>query len=322
MMLFAVLLLFTNFIDNIVLTITYPFLEGSSEGKSVILFMVMGSLLLFYPLFGKGGAVEKLFSLKFDGQKYLKLAIITVFITYLFIVLLEIWIRINFNVSLFTILVSFNQNASSTSIVHSHVLKSILGYFISTTGINVPSHINTGSSLAQYVTPVAFIAIFAFPLVYIAGLISFNERRDIYKFILAFAVTTSLISMLDGGLFSAPALVGLSGLLGIYAIKNPFSPRDLINPSIVIIILIIIRVSIGLIGSNTDYHEITIVNPSENINITSYEVLSVEKDANRMIVKVPGDLNDKELLLKLIDDLKGKCDGFFISWNILSWNPI
>lgn len=322
MMLFAILLFFTNFLDNIILTLTYPFLEGSSEGKSVILFMVMGSLLFFYPLFNENGTIAKKISLlKFDGQKYLKLTILMVFITYIFIIFLEIWIRVKIGVSLFTIFVSFNQSASSTSIVHSHVLKSVLGYFVSSSGIYVPSHINTGSSLAQYVSPVSFIAIIAFPLVYTAGIISINGRRDLYKVILAFAITTSLIGMLDGGLFSAPALVGLSGLLGIYAIKTPFSPRNLIKPSVVIIILIIIRVSIGLIGSNADFHEITIINPSENIDLNSYEVLSVEENTDRLIVKLPANINDKDLLLKLIEDLKGKSDGFFISWNIFSWNP-
>jgi len=322
MMLFAIIIFFTNTFDKIILTLTYPFLEGSSEGKSVILFMIMGSLLLLYPLFNENEAIKKrMRSLKLDNQKYLKITIITVFLTYLFIILMEIWIRAKFGVSLFTIFVSFNHSASSTSVIHSHVLKSVLGYFVSSSGIYVPSHINTGSSITQYVSPVAFIAIISFPIVYIAGLISMNGRRDIYKVILAFAITTSLIGMLDGGMFSTPALVGLSGLLGIYAIKSPFSPRNLIKPSFIIIILIIIRVSIGIIGSNADVHEITIINPSDNIDLNSYHVLSVEKENNKMIVKVPGNINDKELLLKLIVDLKGKCNGFFLSWNIFSWTP-
>jgi len=321
MMLFAVLIFFTNFLDNVILSLTYPFLEGSSEGKSVILFMVMGSILLFYPLFVNDGLISRRFSLNFDAQKYLKLTILVIFLTYLFIIILEIWIRLKFNVSLFTIFVSFNQSASSTSIIHSHVLKSVLGYFISSSGIYVPPNINTGSSLTQYVTPMAFIAILSFPIVYFAGLVSLNGRRELYKVILAFTITTSLIGMLDGGLFSAPALVGLSGLLGIYFVKKPFSPRDIIKPSVIIIILIIIRVSLGLIGNNADYHEITIINPSENIDLSSYDVLSIEKGSNQLIVKVPGNINDKHLLLKLIADLKGKSGGFFLSWNIFSWAP-
>ncbi len=325
MMLFAILLFFTNFLDSTILTLTYPFLEGSSEGKSVILFMVTGSLLLFYPLFNEKGVIAKkissIDSLKFNKQKYLKYTIIIVLITYLFGILLEIWIRTKFGVSLFTIFVSINHSATSTSIVHSHVMKSVLGYFVSSSGVYVPSHINTGSSLAQYVTPVAFITIIAFPLVYISGIISLNGRRDLHKAILAFALTTSLIGMLDGGIFSAPALVGLSGLLGVYVIKTPFSPRYLIKPGAVIIILIIIRVSIGLIGTNADFHEITVLNPSDNIEISSYEVLSMEKEGSKLIIKVPANINDKDLLLQLISDLRGKSDGFFLSWNLFSWNP-
>lgn len=322
MMVFAVILFFTNFLDNAILTITYPFLEGSSEGKSVILFMIMGSLLLLYPLFNEKGAIaKKLPSLKFNNQKYLKFTISVIFLTYIFIIILEIWIRAKFGVSTFTIFVPIDHSASSTSIVHSHILKSVLGYFVSSTGIYVPSHINTGTPIAQYVTPIAFIAVVAFPLAYITGLISLSSRRDIHTVILAFAITTSLIGMLDGGIFSAPALVGLSGLLGSYAIKSSFSPRNLIKPSILICLLIIIRISIGIMGSNADFHEITIINPSDNIDLTSYHVLSVEESNNKMIVKISGDITDKDLLLELIEDLKGKSHGFFISWDIFSWSP-
>ena len=211
------------------------------------------------------------------------------------------------------------KGASSTSITHSHILKSVLGSFIEFLGIHVPAHINTGVSLAQYFSPVAFAIFIAFPLVYLTGLISLSHREDIYKIILAFGLTISLIGMLDGGLFSTPALFGLLILLSVYFVKKPFSPKYLAKPMLIVILLIILRVSIGLIGTNTEFHEITIINPSENIDLNGYNVLSVKKEGNKMIVKVPGNTNDKVLLLKLIDDLKGKCSGFFLSWNIYSW---
>jgi hypothetical protein len=284
----------------------------------------MGSILLFYPLFNQNGSIANKISslspkLSFDGQKCLKFTIIILFITYLLGILLEIWIRVKFGVSLFTMFVSFNSSASSTSIIHTHVFKSILGSLIHVLGISVPSSINTGFSIAEYVPPAAFAICIMFPLVYITGLISLNNRRDLYKVILAFAFTTSLIGMLDGGLFSAPALVGLLCILGVYFVKEPFSPRDLIKPGTIIIILILIRFSIGLLGNNADYHEITVMHPAENIEFTGYDILSVEKYSDRVILKVPADINDKTLLLKLIEDLKGKCSGFFLSWNLFSW---
>jgi hypothetical protein len=324
MIFFAVFLFITPYLDHIVLLLTYPFLEGSSKGKSVLLFGIMGSILLFYPLFRENGTIaNKLLSvsprLSFDSQKCLKFTIIILFITYLLGIFLEIWIRVQFGVSMFTMFVSFNSNASSTSIIHTHVFKSILGSLIHVLGIYVPSSINTGFSIAEYVPPAAFAICIMFPLVYITGLISLNNRRNLYKVILALAFTTSLIGMLDGGLFSAPALVGLSCILGVYFIKEPFSPRDLIKPGTIIIILVLIRLLIGLLGNNADYHEITVMHPAENIEFTGYDTISIEKYPDRIIVKVPADINDKTLLLKLIEDLKGKCGGFFLSWNLFSW---
>jgi hypothetical protein len=324
MILFAIFIYATNLLDHVILSITYPFLEGSSEGKSVILFGVMGSMLLFYPLFRQNGIIANKISkvipeLGFEGQKYLKITIIIIMITYLFGMFLEIWIRAKFGVSIFTMFVSFNEGASSTSITHSHILKSVLGSFIEFLGIHVPAQINTGVSLAQYFSPVAFAIFIAFPLVYLAGLASLSRREDIYKIILAFGLTISLIGMLDGGLFSTPAIFGLLILLSVYFMKKPFSPKYLAKPMLIVILLIIIRISIGLIGTNTEFHEITIINPSENIDLNGYNVLSIEKEENKMMIKVPGNTNDKVLLLKLTDDLKGKCSGFFLSWNIYSW---
>lgn len=324
MILFAIFIYATNLLDNLILSITYPFLEGSSEGKSVILFAVMGSMLLFYPLFRKNGFIGEKISntvpkLSLESQKYLKITIIIIFITYLFGIFLETWIRTKFGVSLFTIFISYGPDASSTSINHSHVLKSVLGSLVQFIGIGVPSHINTGVSLAQYFSPFAFAIFIAFPLVYLTGLTSLSRRNDLYKIILAFGLTISLIGMLDGGLFSIPALFGLLILLSVYFMKSPFKLKYLKNPFLIVLLLVILRLSISLIGTNTEYHEITIINPSDNIDLQGYTVLDIEKEDNKMIVKVPGNTNDKMLLLKLIADLKGKCSGFFLSWNIYSW---
>jgi len=357
MILFAIFIYTTNLLDHIILSITHLFLEGSSEGKSVILFFVMGNTLIFYPLFQQDGFTGNLIArsfpkLSFESQKYLKITILIMLITHLFGMILEIWMRTELGVSLFTTFVAFSQNTSSTSITHSHVFKSVLGSFIELSGIYVPVYINTGVSLAQYFHSVAFSIFIAFPLVYLTGLTSLSQKENIYKIILTFGLTISLIGMLDGGLFSTPALLGLLILLSVYYMEKPFSPKylskiqsqqklcfcsvkikdfdrilgpqnrrfyKLTKPVIIILLLIILRVSIGLIGTNTEFHEITIVGPSENIYLNDYNVLSVEKKENKMIVKVPGDTSDKVLLHKLTEDLKGKCSGFFLSWNIYSW---
>jgi hypothetical protein len=326
MILFAVLLAGTNFLDKIILALTYHFLEGSSQGKSIILFTVMGSMLLFYPLFNLDGILGKRISdisrlVKFEEKKYLKFTIITIFFTYLFGLLIEVLIRIKLGVPLLTTFIAYNSNSySSSAVTHSHVFKSVLGFIIQSLGIHISSGVNAGVPLIPYTTPLALIVLITLPLIYIAGIIAIsNQERELYKVILAFVLTLSLIGILDGGLFSTPALIGLAGLLGIYFIKKPFSPRDLLKPSFIIILLILLRLSIGLIGTNTEVHEITVMNPSDNIDLQGYDVLNIQNETNKTIITVPGNINDKTLLTKLGPTLKGKSSGFFMSWNIYSY---
>lgn len=326
MILFAVLLVFTNFLDKIILMLTYHFLEGSSQGKSIILFTVMGSILLLYPLFEVNGFIGSKISnlgsiFKFEPKKYLKITICLLILTYLVGMLTELLIRYKFGVSPFNTFIAYNSNSySSTALTHSHVFKSMLGLVISNLGIHINAGINAGVALIPYTLPLALIVFVTYPLIYIGGLIAVaNEKRFLYQILLAFAVTVSLIGVLDGGLFSTPALVGLATLLGIYFIKKPFKAKDLIKPSVIIIILIILRVSLGILGTNTVSHEITILNPSDHIDLQSYNVTSIQKLDNKTVYSVPGNTNDKVLLMGLTRDLKGNGTGFFLSWNIYSF---
>jgi hypothetical protein len=326
MILFAVLLTVTNFLDKFILDITYPFLEGSSQGKSIILFSVMGSLLLLYPLFNIKGILGKRISninhlFKFEEKKYLKFTIITLFFTYLFGLLIEILIRIKLGVPILTTFIAYNSNSySSSAVAHSHVYKSVLGFIIQTLGIHINTGVNAGVPLIPYTIPLALIVLITWPLIYIGGIITLSSLKiDLYKIILAFVLTLSLIGIIDGGLFSTPAIIGLAGLLGLYYIKKPFSIKNLLKPSTIIILLIILRFSLGLLGTNTEVHEITIINPADNIDLQGYNVISVQKEQNKTIVTVPGNINDKVLLTELTKTLKGKCSGFFLSWNILSY---
>jgi hypothetical protein len=326
MILFAVILALTNFLDKLILDLTYPFLEGSSQGKSIILFTVLGSLLLLYPLFNLDGIIGKRISslnnlLKYNDKKYLKFTIISIFFTYIFGLLIEVLIRIKLGVPILTTFIAYNSNSySSSAVAHSHVFKSVLGFIIQSFGIHINTGVNAGVPLIPYTIPLALIVLVTWPLIYIGGMIAIsNQERDLYKVILAFVLTLSLIGILDGGLFSTPAITGLAGLLGLYFIKKPFSPRNLLKPSVIIIFLIILRFSLGILGTNTEYHEITIINPADNIDLQGYNVLSVQKEQNKTIVKLPGNTNDKVLLTALTKTLKGKCSGFFLSWNILSY---
>ena len=326
MILFAVLLVFTNSLDKIMLLLTYHFLEGSSQGKSIILFTVMGSILLLYPLFEVNGYVGSKISglgsgFKFKPKKYLKITIILLVLSYLVGLLIELIIRFKYGVSPFTTFIAYNSHSySSTALTHSHAFKSMLGLVISSLGVHINAGINAGVALIPYTLPLALVVFVTYPLIYIGGMIAVaNEKRLLYQILLAFAVTVSMIGILDGGLFSTPSLVGLATLLGIYFIKKPFKAKDLIKPSVIIILLIILRVSLGIIGTNAAVHEITIINPSDNIDLQSYNVMNIQKMDNETVYTVPGNTNDKVLLMGLTRDLKGNATGFFLSWNIYSF---
>lgn len=316
---FSLVLIVVNNFDKIVLDLTYPFLMGSSKGKSIIFFMVMGSLLFLSQFIQSSGLTKKLNMPDKSGNYYLKSLIIIILVTYVMGLLIEIWIRLKFGVSIFTTFVSTSPGVGTSSIIHSHVYKSMLGVLISDSGLSLPSTIHTAISISAYVPKFAALIFVVFPVIYLLGLLSVDKRPDIQKIILIFAITTSLMGMLDGGLFSAPAMVGLAGLLGIYSIKKPFSPRDLIKPSMIIILLLILRIIISFMGSSPDIYDVTIVGEHENVTMPGFNVLNEKIVGNNTVVTVSADKNEFSALNSSFNILKDKYPLFFISWDSYSF---
>nr|WP_282730677.1 hypothetical protein [Methanobacterium alcaliphilum] len=319
----SVLLFLSDFLDPFITYFTHIFLMGSSEGKDVLFFTLMGTMLILSPLFiEKGYLKHKLDKVSYFKQlnqnDFLKIAIILVVFTYIMGLVMEIMVRQQLDVSIFTTFISLIPSPTSTSLTHSHIFKASISPIIKNF-IIVPSQIHTGTSLLQYVPPLGPIALITLPLVYIIGLFSLGHRRDFHKVILIFALATTMIGMIDGGLFSTPAMVGLSGLLGIQALKIPFSPRNLITPTVIIGLLIILRVFLSLMGSNTEYYEVTIIGSTEPINLDGYDVVSYQKEGDRIILHLAPHYNEMVLLNELTKSLEGKARGFFISWNFFSF---
>ncbi|HTX61084.1 MAG TPA: hypothetical protein VMC48_02140 [Methanobacterium sp.] len=304
-----------EFLHTTATSIFYPLLLGSSEGKLVLFLGIMGSLLILNSLISSGK-----FSTKFafmdiqNSRRYLKYAVILILITYLTSILIEIWLRISFGVSLFTVFVSLNPDVSSTSIMHSHVFKSALGSLLNL-GTFLPSNIHTGDSLFRYISPVAYLIVITLPMTYFTSLIAMDSRMGHYKMIIAFAASLAMIGMVDGGLFSNPAIIGFAGLIGMYFIKEPFSPKDLIKPVLIVLLIIITGLVIEIGGSNQNNHQITLIGQTEPVNWNGYNVLSTE---NNTYVLYYND-NDRKNLLNLFTILKGKSDAFFITWNFYSY---
>jgi hypothetical protein len=319
MIVIGVLTIFIRSLDTIMLQITYPFLMGSSEGKSIIFFFLMGSILIINQLMKNSKFFENSKISSKNGNYYLKLVIILALTTYIIGLLFEIWIRSKFGVSIFTTFVSTSPSISTSSIIHSHIFKSMLGILISDTGIYVPLNIHTGISLAQYVPKFALIIFAVFPIVYILGLFSIKNRTDSQKILLAFALSTTLIGMVDGGLFSSPAIIGLFGLLIIYSIKNPFSLSNLIKPSTIIIVLLMIRVLLGLMGSNPHIYEVTTFGVEGNVDLQGYNILNEKKINGKTIIDVSSDTNELTFLNQTFNRFKGNYPIYFVSWNIYSF---
>lgn len=292
---------------------------GSSEGKAIIFFFLMGSMLLISQFINNSEYIRKSRISSKPGNYYLKLIIILVFCTLVLGLIFEMWIRIKFGVPIFTTFVSTTPSLSTSSIIHSHVFKSMLGILISDTWIYVPSNIHTGISIAQYIPKVALIIFAVIPAVYILGLLSLDNRHDIQKILLIFGLSTIMIGMVDGGLFSAPALIGLAVLLGIYSIKKPFSPRDLIKPSSFIILLLIIRVLIGLIGSNPEVYEVTVLGGHGDIQLQGFNILDEKVIGNKTILKVSSNMNELKFFNQTSQILDDKYPAYFVSWNIYSY---
>lgn len=319
MIIISILIIFVQSLDNLALQVTYAFLMGSSEGKAIIFFFLMGSLLILSQFVKDSKRLENSKYTSKPGNYYLKLIIILVFCTFILGQIFEIWIRVRLGVPIFTTFVSTSPTLSTSSIVHSHVFKSMLGLLISDSGFHIPSNIHTGVSIAQYIPKYAMIIFAVLPTVYILGLLSLGKRSDIQKIILIFGICTAMIGMVDGGLFSIPALLGFTILLGSYSIKKPFSIKNLVKPSTIIIILLVIRALIGLAGSNPEYYEVTVLGGHGEIPLQGFNVTNEQIVGNATIITVSSKMNEMTFFNQVFKEYNGKYPTFFVSWNIYSY---
>ena len=318
MIIISILIIFVHSLDNLALQVTYAFLMGSSEGKSIIFFFLMGSLLILSQFVKDSSMLANKYTFK-SGNYYLKLIIILVFFTFILGQIFEIWIRIKLGIPIFTTFVSTSPNLSTSSIIHSHVFKSMLGLLISDSGLHIPPNIHTGLSIAHYIPKYAMIIFAVLPTVYILGLLSLGNRSDVQKIILIFGICIAMIGMVDGGLFSTPALLGFAILLGIYSIKKPFSFKNFIKPSTIIILILIIRVLIGLAGSNPEYYEVTVLGGYGDIPLPGFNVTNEQIVGNATIIKVSSNLDEMTFFNQVFKEYNGKYPAFFVSWNIYSY---
>lgn len=332
----------SDILNPIIHPITHNFLMGSSKGKDIIFFGLMGVFLISTQLFKESDI---------DADKYLKITVVLGSLTLILGILLEVLFRYQMGIGLNTIFMVMGKSTSSTSILHTHLLKSIFGEVITNLiGPFIGNEINTGVGLYQYLPGFAKLIILLLPVTGITLLLALRNKRFVQTFLLSFFGCCLLIGALDGGLFSTPAITGICGVYLMqrngkcieqivdYIVKRekvcdeckiipPFKNKtDLIIvlvkrylPYIIAALIIILRFSIAVIGANTEYYEVDVMNPSDNIELNNFPVENVTHDENKTTYIISSNYNEMELLNDLKVPLNKSCDYYTISWNIFSY---
>lgn len=342
--LLAGVIFITDFLNPIIRPITYLFLMGSSKGKDIMFFGLLGLILIL------SQAVKK----EIDTTKYLKISIIIGAVLLILGIALEVIFRLQMGIKLNTVFCSMTNGMSSTSILHTHLLKSILGEVISKImGPVVGSNINTGVGLYAYLPSFAFLVILLIPVLFVTIILASQKRPWFTNFILAFASSCLFIGIIDGGMFATPSYFGIFGLYLVYRngyYMNEFVGEKLndtnllktneLNPPIfkikgaslrkyfnhtlvviAVIAVILLRFTIAFAGAEPDYYTVDVVNPSEEIDLgnISAKIINYENDTNKITYHIDPQYNEIQLINDLKVWLNNSCEYYTVSWNIYSY---
>lgn len=321
LILLSFIVLVTNFVDAFVTSLLWPLLEGSSEGKTVIFLGLIGMTLILSSLIRQNKFIqEKLYKNEEYHLKYIAYTITILLIAALIGLAVEAYIRQQFGVSFFTILTSMDPNTSTSSPMHSHAYKSVLGVFAN---LFVPSHINTGSSILRYAMPYVLVILILWPVSYILGLFGLSDMRDLHRIVSIIALNVALIGLLDGGIFSQPFLIGIGFLLLVYFSKGKIGLKYFIKPVIIMGYILLLGMIIEVGGSDTTCHTLTVINQTEPVDMSNYNVTSIEVNGDITTYKLNTSIADKQLIRDIFEKYKGKSNLTFMSWNFYTYmdNP-
>lgn len=321
LVLLGFIILFTDYIDSFVTQLLWPLLEGSSEGKTVLFLWLLGITLILSSVIRNNEKMkEKLYKDKDYHLKYVKLSIILLIICALIGLFIEAHIRQQFGVSFYTILTSMSTSTSTTSPMHSHAYKSVLGIFAN---YFVPSHVNTASSILQFTMPYALIIVIFWPVCYILGLIGTCDMRDLHRIVATVSLIVALIGLIDGGIFSQPFLIGIGFLLLTYYSNGKIGVKYFIKPVVIMGYILLLAMIIEVGGSDTAQHTLTVVNQTEHVDMTEFNVTNIEVNGDLTVYTLNCSTPDKQLIQEVFSKFKGKCDLTFMSWNFYTYldNP-
>ena len=148
-----------------------------------------------------------------DKDFYLELSFVLLAFTLIAGIISEFILRNNLGIGWNTILVAMNPTYTSTSILHSHLYKSIFGVILGIFLSHIPAGIHTGSSLSPYTPSIINLLFILIPITYIVMILSLQRRKVLSRIILSFTITLAMIGIIDGGMFGTPAIEGLYGIL-------------------------------------------------------------------------------------------------------------
>ena len=342
--LFAGILFATDIFNPIIRPVTYLFLMGSSKGKDIMFFGLLGLFMISSQVIKKD----------VDTTKYLKISIVTGSVLLVLGIILEIIFRLQMNIEINTVFCAMSNSMSSTSILHTHLLKSILGEVLThIIGPFIQSDINTGVGLYSYVPSIGFLIVLLIPVLFITLVLSIQKRPWFTNLLIAFFSSCLIIGCVDGGLFATPSYVGILGLYLVYRngyylnyiagkilkdnkllkenklIQPPYNrnskmSRYLVNRFFiwfVVILMIVLRFTIAFAGAEADYYTVEVANPIDNIeldNITPY-VSDVKHDLNKTVYIIDSEYNEMELINDLKVPLNNSCEYYTVSWNAYSY---
>lgn len=329
----------TDTLNPIIRPVTYLFLMGSSKGKDILFFGLFGLFLILSQVIDK----------EIDTNRYLKISIITGSLLLIFGILLEVIFRLQMGIKLNTVFCSMTNTMSSTSILHTHLLKSILGQILSfIMGPFIQSDINTGVGLYQYLPPFAFIIALLIPISFVCIVLASQKRPWFTNILLAFFSSCLLIGAIDGGLFATPSYIGIFGLYLVY--RNGYyinhvvgvvlndnkllKKNELIQPPYrnkgfselryflnrffiysLVGLVILLRFTIAFAGAEPDYYTVTIEDIDDHVDFGN---IPIEK-INNTTYHVDSKYNEMLLINDLKVPLNNSCKYYTVTWNIYSY---
>ncbi len=211
LILMAFLLYFTSFLDMFIRPFFQIILMGSSKGKDVLFFGIFGLFLILSRFSEK----HKFNILNKSNKFYLKLTLYLLILIGLIGIITEIYIRLVLNLPINSTFIVVNPSMTSTSIMHSHVFKSIFGFIASSIIHNIPHGIHVGNSLEHYIPDIVKFSFILMVILFITMIKACENRSSLNRIFTVFFFTCGIIGIMDGGIFSTPGVGGIFGCLVI-----------------------------------------------------------------------------------------------------------